>query len=588
MTVSVDKAFVINLDSRTDRLEEFFRQVDSLDLDFVFERLPAVDGIKIPKPSWYWPPRGAWGCFLSHLFAILKAASSGAENVLIVEDDCVFREDFKKNFEICLSELPINWDMFYIGGEHIETEYCPPVQTDYFIAKASSVNLTTGYLLNKSAYNTVLSKIFDFDRFKYNPNTKLNCIQHVDRQFASMAREGLLNVYSAVPWLVGQDSGVSDVGCYERRDKKVFYDYDAIKNAIQINDNVKLLHHRCSYGGVGIDGQMGYENLETNPPFDGDTVSLHAPSMCVVATQNPVYFYAYIDGKNDAESVIDVRCNEKKMGTIQTAGEYTEPMYLEAGYYTIELSVRGKNNFAHTVLCFRDEPFTPLPCGSWIEIMSNALCPRSCQCCNQESFMASNPDYSYTPENAEKLVKALESSGASVNLLFSGGEPMLWEHMDEVVAILRKCENVKDMGVTTSQESEEHIERMKSLFDKVYFSKRKDMQIYYNAIPEYLKGNVCMWWNVRHVPWPTDMWRGDVHCCCSDVGVRCAVIGDNAYPCVVAENLRLMDKWPDLKPIPVDEYFSGAKTFGKIGCYDACRLCVNNRPYRNDATQIIT
>lgn len=59
---------------------------------------------------------GAHGCFLSHL-AVLKAArNSGAERVVILEDDVNFVQGFRKKWDAAIHRLRGHqWSMFYPG-----------------------------------------------------------------------------------------------------------------------------------------------------------------------------------------------------------------------------------------------------------------------------------------------------------------------------------------------------------------------------------------------------------------------------------------------------------------------------------------
>ena len=66
--------YVINLDRRTDRLEEFQEEMDMLQLPF--KRFPGI--LKTP---------GTVGCGMSHLAILKEARDLGLKNVLIFEDD---------------------------------------------------------------------------------------------------------------------------------------------------------------------------------------------------------------------------------------------------------------------------------------------------------------------------------------------------------------------------------------------------------------------------------------------------------------------------------------------------------------------
>ena len=137
--------YLINLDRRTERLQNFIPQIDYLKLPY--KRLSAVDGKKLQQYlkkelvydykfhpdtllrfDWLVHPSslglvwdfGAIGCWQSHLqsyFAILENYKKTLVDgpVLIFEDDVYLDKDMPEVIKNSLSLLPDNWDIFYIG-----------------------------------------------------------------------------------------------------------------------------------------------------------------------------------------------------------------------------------------------------------------------------------------------------------------------------------------------------------------------------------------------------------------------------------------------------------------------------------------
>jgi len=102
-----EKIYCINLDHRTDRWERasnFFKQND-----INVERFSAI------KHS-----HGATGCAISHLTIIKNAKELNLKNVFIFEDDFQF-DNYDLNYiEKAFSELPNDWDIFYLGYNPLE------------------------------------------------------------------------------------------------------------------------------------------------------------------------------------------------------------------------------------------------------------------------------------------------------------------------------------------------------------------------------------------------------------------------------------------------------------------------------------
>lgn len=101
--------FVINLARRSDRLENFTKEMNHLGVKF--ERFEAVDA---------GPGRGNHGCCASHKALNRLIAERGLKRAFIFEDDSIVRTQFRETFHHDvvppLRELPENWDAIYLGG----------------------------------------------------------------------------------------------------------------------------------------------------------------------------------------------------------------------------------------------------------------------------------------------------------------------------------------------------------------------------------------------------------------------------------------------------------------------------------------
>ena len=110
LTFPFPQTFCINLDSSLDRWKHI--QDQFIGWTTPVERFSAIRA----SPGWI-------GCALSHLQCIKKASNQNLPWVLILEDDCVLREDSKKRFLDILSFLWDNkesWDIFLGGVTQIQ------------------------------------------------------------------------------------------------------------------------------------------------------------------------------------------------------------------------------------------------------------------------------------------------------------------------------------------------------------------------------------------------------------------------------------------------------------------------------------
>jgi GR25 family glycosyltransferase involved in LPS biosynthesis len=95
------KAYVINLDSRPDRMEKFTQNI----FPFEVKRFPAITA-----------SCGEDGCTFSHL-AVLREVGNDLNNYpfVVFEDDCVLIEPWCK-VEKAISQLPNYWDALWLGA----------------------------------------------------------------------------------------------------------------------------------------------------------------------------------------------------------------------------------------------------------------------------------------------------------------------------------------------------------------------------------------------------------------------------------------------------------------------------------------
>jgi glycosyl transferase, family 25 len=108
-----DRVAIINLPSRPDRLRALGAELARIGFDIGG---PKVTIPPAPEPSDAdgFPSRGVFGNFLSHLDIIESAWRDGLNNVLVLEDDAIFRAQFQ-TYPVAevLGSRP--WDMCFIG-----------------------------------------------------------------------------------------------------------------------------------------------------------------------------------------------------------------------------------------------------------------------------------------------------------------------------------------------------------------------------------------------------------------------------------------------------------------------------------------
>ncbi len=147
-----DKIYCINLDRRPDRWEKCKTLFDSVQLEV--DRFSAIDKNNIVNNASK-ITNGQLACLSSHYNIIKNAKRSGHSKILIFEDDVVFSDDIDNIFKESIVDVPEDWNMLYLGGNHLHGLY--HVKNNVY---KTIYSLTThAYGIKESFYDTILSTL---------------------------------------------------------------------------------------------------------------------------------------------------------------------------------------------------------------------------------------------------------------------------------------------------------------------------------------------------------------------------------------------------------------------------------------------
>lgn len=208
-------SFVVNLDSRPDRLETVKKCCP-----IPFTRFPAINGKslkyteqleKIFQGNWFGMRRGVVGCALSHIKLFIDLINSPDDTIyLIMEDDITFDPDFTKKFKSVLEELGnIRWDLIYLGHHFSKLEYynfdkkahVKLEKWTYDISAEKSYGGLFGFLINKKG----ALKFLDFIN-------KLGVIYPIDSMQQQSIAHNIMDTYYCTPHLIYSECVRGDNG----------------------------------------------------------------------------------------------------------------------------------------------------------------------------------------------------------------------------------------------------------------------------------------------------------------------------------------------------------------------------------------
>ena len=214
-------AYIINLDSRQDRLDDIIKTFKDIDLDLY--KLSAIQDTI-----------GWKGCGYSHVSLVKMAKEKGLPSVLIMEDDCIPRDNFKEVWPKIQAWLDSNldkWDM-YAGGnryyasrtDEIKSTVIPICAIDseikLYYTKFISAQF---YYLNSSAYDTIISWE---DHIQSNNNW-------VPIDFWPDMQK--LRVVSSLPFITLQKEDYSNIEKMRRDYTQQFYDNENALSKVENN-----------------------------------------------------------------------------------------------------------------------------------------------------------------------------------------------------------------------------------------------------------------------------------------------------------------------------------------------------------------
>jgi len=209
-----DRVIYVNLDECIERKVEVEEQFKIINLNV--ERYPAINGKKLENPQEFtnrghvFMNLGEVGCLMSHLNILKQAREDRLNNILIMEDDLVFRENANELFERTWQKVPQDWDVVYLTGNH-RWEYGPLRATDN---SGKNINesrdqtegvyrvtrmLTTGmYAVNSKMFDKLISSLENYK-------------ECVDNHYCMLQTQKDLNFYTIRPYLCVQRPGYSYV-----------------------------------------------------------------------------------------------------------------------------------------------------------------------------------------------------------------------------------------------------------------------------------------------------------------------------------------------------------------------------------------
>lgn len=567
-------AYVISINS--DRLSAFRSQSVIDALPFTIQDYRGIDGRLVALPSWWPSGAGAWGCYRSHLNLIEQSLNADTDAVLIFEDDAQFSDNFLDRFEKALNELPQDWDALYLGCEHLNEHKYPARYISSTLVRPGNANRTHAWMISRRGLPKIYKHLCEYKDWPQR--------YHIDHRLGQLHERREINVYACLPNLVYQAACVSDLDG-KPKDLRTWDGTNWLRDR-RIAQNIKLVWAWSGFGSPGLGGQYGYEDKCDERWPRQTLLSVHAPGTVVVDCQTDLTCQPRMGKYLRSNYPVRFFVDGELVCTLQDKDSAAAPIELSAGRHEIEILPTGNGNgAAQTLLLFDDLPLAEDRVIG-IEIISNTQCAKSCPGCNQSALMTSRPGYEFTLADAQALIETLKKTETKAKLFISGGEPAMWKSLSKVMKYLRSSDRIDYTQIATSCVDEKTVSRLKKYCDLVCCSIRSDQAEWLEHPPQWLDG--CRLWDQRqHVVAGEAV--SQVDCACASQGIECCLIGQEVYACTLAASFQTAGKWGEENAGSCTlESWITDMPFAQSGTYQACKICPNNKYYRQAGEQVET
>ena len=173
---------VRNLRRRADRLENMHKRMESINTTFFLQ--DAVDDKNTSKSACWWNAQNG-------LMMIRYAKAANLDSILLLDDDCVFIDNFNQILKERWPLVPDNWDIVSFGEIYGQAEEVVPGVVRCFYTWGGHASL-----IRKTVYDRVLETVTG--------NT------WADEELNFQLKKEI-NYYAFKPYLITQEDGYSDL-----------------------------------------------------------------------------------------------------------------------------------------------------------------------------------------------------------------------------------------------------------------------------------------------------------------------------------------------------------------------------------------
>lgn len=200
------KQFVISCDDR--RYDKFMKRVPDCLERRGFTRVNITpENTELDIPFWWCEPPRRYALLQAILTALKTAYRDGCD-CLLMEDDCVFKPDFESRYKTFMDDLPTDedhWDMAFLGGQLLATEFYPVmgVKENPHVLYAKNVHRNHAWVCHWATIPRLVEWLEE---------ENWPCAQTIDSRIGYLQMQDDFRVYiPKAGWMCGQAAGKSSL-----------------------------------------------------------------------------------------------------------------------------------------------------------------------------------------------------------------------------------------------------------------------------------------------------------------------------------------------------------------------------------------
>ena len=205
------RALILNMPDRLDRYEKTIAAYPSCLPEP--ERYIGITAEEVEIPNW-WKSSDIYASNRQNFIDLFDIASKEKDYTFIFEDDVTFCDDFEAKLKTFLDEVPEDWDVLYLGGQHIAKSLYPPIQISEHILRCFCTIRTHAMI----ARPETAGKIRD-----WLAADNWGCLHIADNRMAQYMLDEDHYIYSPIRFICGQRGNEKSTQCFYTFSKDTYF-----------------------------------------------------------------------------------------------------------------------------------------------------------------------------------------------------------------------------------------------------------------------------------------------------------------------------------------------------------------------------